>query len=208
MLFYTGLIFLVFAVSLDGFGVGITYGLRKIHVPFVALLIIMSCSGIVVLLSMTIGNILSKFISPDLAKIFGGSILIFLGLFSLYNIWKSKRVNDENEKLENSTEEKNFFKTVFTSPDQADLDGSGSISINEAILLGMALALDAFGAGIGASIIGYSPILTTILISCMSGLFVFGGIKVGLLLTKSKLMQKMSFIPPLLLITLGIFNMF
>src|SRR5699024_7974997 len=138
MLFYTGLIFLVFAVSLDGFGVGITYGLRKIHVPFVALLIIMSCSGIVVLLSMTIGNILSKFISPDLAKIFGGSILIFLGLFSLYNIWKSKRGNDENEKLKNSTEEKNFFKTVFTSPDQADLDGSGSISINEAILLGMA----------------------------------------------------------------------
>jgi len=206
MLFYTGLIFLVFAVSLDGFGVGITYGLRRIHVPFVALLIIMGCSGIVVLLSMTIGNILSTFISPDLAQIFGGCILVFLGLFSLYNVLKSRRAGNRTE--EKSTEQKRNFTTILTRPDQADVDQSGSISISEAVILGIALALDAFGAGIGASIIGYSPILTTILISGMSGLFVFGGINLGVLLTHSTFMRKMSVIPPLLLIALGIFNMF
>lgn len=206
MLFYTGLIFLVIAVSLDGFGVGVTYGIRKIQVPFTALFIIMLCSGLVVLLSMTIGSMLSTLISPHLAKIFGGCILISLGIFSLYNI---TRANDDTDDL-NKDEDKrgNVFKTVLTNPDQADLDSSGVISTHEALLLGLALALDAFGAGLGASIIGYSPLLTTLFISCMSGFFLFSGIKVGLFLSKSKQLQQMTFIPPLLLIVLGIYNIF
>lgn len=206
MLFYTGLIFLVFAVSLDGFGVGITYGLRKIHLPIMGLVIIMGCSGIVVLLSMTVGNILSTFISPELAQIFGGCILVFLGLFSFYNILKSRQTVQNKQDI--SHDDPGIFTTVLKNPNRADFDHSGNISIHEAIFLGFALALDAFGAGIGASIIGYSPILTTFLISSMSGLFVFGGIKLGLLLTQNTFMQKMSFVPPLLLIILGIFNMF
>src|SRR5690625_464202 len=204
MLFYTGLIFLVIAVSLDGFGVGVTYGIRKIQVPFTALFIIMLYSGLVVLLSMTIGSMLSAFISPHLAKIFGGSILISLGIFSLYNIIRSK----DNALDPNEDKRGNVFKTVLTNPDQADLDKSGVISTHEALLLGLALALDAFGAGLGASIIGYSPLLTTLLISCMSGFFLFSGIKVGLFLSKSKQLQQMTFIPPLLLIVLGIYNIF
>lgn len=206
MLFYTGLIFLVIAVSLDGFGVGVTYGIRKIMVPFSALLMIMLCSGLVVLLSMTIGSMLSTFISPHLAKILGGVILISLGIFSLYNIFQSKDNDDCSNNSENK--KKSGLKTVLTNPNQADLDRSGIISINESLLLGLALALDAFGAGLGASIIGYSPILTTILISCMSGFFLFSGIKVGLLLSKSKQLQQMTFIPPILLISLGIYNIF
>lgn len=204
MLFYTGLIFLVIAVSLDGFGVGVTYGIRKIKVPFTALFIIMLCSGLVVLLSMTMGSMLSTFISPHLAKIFGGCILISLGIFSLYNIIRANDNPDDLNRHENNRS--NVLKTVLTNPDQADLDSSGVISTHEALLLGLALALDAFGAGLGASIIGYSPLLTTLLISCMSGFFLFSGIKVGLFLSKSKQLQQMTFIPPLLLIMLGIYN--
>ena len=206
MLFYTGLIFLVIAVSLDGFGVGITYGIQKIHVPLIALLIIMLCSGFIVLLSMTIGSMLSAFISPHIAKVFGGSILISLGVFSLYNIVRSKSNIEETSKRSNKKEY--VLKTVLINPDKADLDSSGVISANEALLLGIALALDAFGAGLGASIIGYSTLLTPILISCMSGLFVFSGIRIGLFLSKSKQLQKTTFIAPLLLIALGIYNIF
>lgn len=205
MLFYTGLVFLVIAVSLDGFGVGITYGMRKIHVPLIALFIIMLCSGLVVLLSMTIGNMLSTFISPHIAKVLGGFILISLGVFSLYNIVRTRSNNHLNS---NEAQKGNILKTVLTNPDLADLDSSGIISMREALLLGLALALDAFGAGLGASIIGYSPFLTTLLISCMSGLFLFSGIKVGLFLSKSKKLQQMTFIPPLLLIVLGVYNIF
>src|SRR5690625_1755156 len=110
MLFYTGLIFLVIVVSLDGFGVGVTYGMRKIHVPYSALFIIMLCSGIFVLLSMTIGNMLSTFISPQIAKIIGGCILISLGIFSLFNIIREQRNGNVPH------EGRNVLKTVLTNP--------------------------------------------------------------------------------------------
>ncbi|WP_163970666.1 sporulation membrane protein YtaF [Oceanobacillus halotolerans] len=202
MLFYTGLFLLVIAVSLDGFGVGVTYGMRKIHVPVNALFIIMCCSGIVVLLSMTIGNLFTTFLSPNIASMLGGFILIAIGIFSLVNIFRPKTESP----TEASDKQMSTFKTVLTTPDKADLDQSGTISINEAILLGIALALDAFGAGIGASMLGYSPVLTPILIALMSGIFVYCGIHIGILLSKSKHLQNVTFIPPLLLITLGILN--
>ncbi|HLQ97259.1 MAG TPA: sporulation membrane protein YtaF, partial [Candidatus Dormibacteraeota bacterium] len=36
MLYYTGLILLVIAVSLDGFGVGVSYGMQKIRMPLLS----------------------------------------------------------------------------------------------------------------------------------------------------------------------------
>src|SRR5690625_677339 len=205
MLFYMGLLLLVIAVSLDGFGVGVTYGMKRTKVPFSALLIIMLCSGVVVLLSMTIGDFLNSFISPQKAEIIGGMILIFLGLFSLFNIIQSK-VDVDLSELKDS-ERLQRLKTVLSTPDQADLDQSGVITTGETFLLGTALALDAFGAGLGAAIIGYSPLLTAVSVAIMSGAFLFCGIQMGMLLLQNRQMQKLSFLPPILLISLGIFNM-
>lgn len=198
MLFYTGLFFLVIAVSLDGFGVGVIYGIRKIHVPFFALSIIILCSGTIVWLSMTIGNILSQFLTANIASMLGGLILIFIGLVTLLNIMKEQTANKNRFHL---------FKSMLKSPIKADLDQSGIISAGEAFLLGSALALDAFGAGLGASMLGYSPVITTLSIALMSGLFVFCGMKLGMLLSKCKQIEKLTFIPPLLLIALGIASM-
>ncbi|WP_042147026.1 sporulation membrane protein YtaF [Paucisalibacillus sp. EB02] len=207
MLFFTGLFFLVIAVSLDGFGVGVSYGMRKILVPKSALAVIMVCSGIVVLVSMIVGTMMHSFLSVSFAKVIGGSILIFIGIFSLINTIRSqiKRVDkDEHPSTPNNFQN---FRTVITTPDKADLDRSGTISIGEAILLGTALALDAFGAGIGAAILGYSPIYTPLLIAIMSGAFVHYGIKVGIVLSQNKRLERMNFLPPVLLIALGVFNL-
>lgn len=209
MFFYMGLILLVIAVSLDGFGVGVTYGMRKIRVPLFALIIIMICSGIIVLVSMTVGTYLTLFISPVIAGSLGGAVLIAIGFFCLINLIRSKIneqlfISDQNEIVEASKMGK--YRSVLTKPQHADLDHSGSISAAEALLLGLALAFDAFGAGIGAAMLGYSPIVTAILIALMSGLFVYSGIHAGNFLAKNKAMQKVTFLPPLLLIALGIFN--
>ncbi|GGB37608.1 sporulation membrane protein YtaF [Virgibacillus dakarensis] len=206
MLFYTGLFFLVIAVSLDGFGVGIAYGMRRIRVPLIALFIIMLCSGVIVLTSMTIGSMITSYISAYTAKIIGGLILVSIGIFCLWNVIRSK-TDDTVHPSENSVSQLNQFKSVLKEPQQADLDQSGVISIQEAILLGFALALDAFGAGLGAAMLGYSPLLTASLVAFMSGLMVFGGIHMGIFLSDSKWMKKMTLLPPFLLIALGIYNM-
>lgn len=199
-----GLLFLVIAVSIDGFGVGMTYGMRKVQVPLHALIIIMCCSGIVVLVSMTLGTVLRSFISPDIAGMFGGFILIALGLFSLFNGLRPEKANQKDGAVKHRLDD---FKEVLITPDKADLDQSGIISTSEALLLGMALALDAFGAGFGASMLGYSPLLTAASVACMSGLFLLCGIKIGVLLSRNKLLQRLTLLPPFLLIGLGIFNL-
>ncbi|WP_067728977.1 sporulation membrane protein YtaF [Oceanobacillus damuensis] len=208
MLYYTGLLLLVTAVSLDGFGVGITYGIRKIKVPAIALLIIMLCSGLIVYTSMVVGDFISIFISQKSAKILGGSILITLGLFSLINIIRSRLEEPQMELPEKgSTTRIHDIKTVITTPDNADLDRSGIISAGEAFLLGLALALDAFGAGIGASMLGYPPLITAFMTACMSGFFLNFGMRLGIFLSRNEKLQRLTFLPPTLLIGIGILNL-
>jgi len=211
MIVYMNLISIVIAVSLDGFGVGITYGMQKIRINFVALLVIMLCSGAIVITSMLIGHILRMFISPALTSVLGSIILIVLGLFVLSSIIRTnKNTKENNKKFDENGEpvsRMSHFKSVVSDPHRADKDRSGSISVGEAIVLGTALAMDAFGAGLGAAMLGYSPILTSILIATMSGAFVYSGIKIGFLLSKNQTLAKLTYFPPILLIFIGMYNL-
>ena len=204
MLFYTGIFLLVIAVSIDGLGVGVSYGIQKTRVPLPAIFIIMLCSGLTVLLAMTLGDVIKTFLSPIVSEKIGGVILILLGLFTLINLIRAK--NSKPSEQENTTVLTDM-KTVLSSPTQADLDKSGIISASEAALLGIALALDAFGAGIAASFLHYSAVITAALIAIMSGAFLFIGLKLGLILSNYKKMQHISFLPSLLLISIGILNL-
>lgn len=190
------LMLIVLAVSLDGFTVGLTYGLKKISITITTLLIIISCSGLVVFSSMTFGKIISKFISPQLASNLGGLILICLGLFLIISLVRSH--------IQKAQTINQSYSAIIHDPLIVDKDKSGSISANEAFVLGIALALDAFGAGIGAAMIGYPTIITTFLIALASGFFVFSGFKLGHLFAKLTFINNFTYFPPLLLIFIGI----
>ena len=206
MMYYFKLISIVFAVSVDGFGVGVTYGMRKIRLTVPALLIIMLCSGTIVTISMTLGHLIRNIVTPSMAGIFGSSILILLGLIVLISNLKAK-FNWRFFK-EGSFRFLEKITIPLLQPHEADKDKSGIISAGEGVVLGIALAMDAFGAGFGAAILGYPVLITAISVAVMSGAFLFAGTKLGLLLAQSKTMEKLTFLPPLLLIGIGIFNMF
>src|SRR5699024_2088708 len=166
MLFYMNLISIVLAVSLDGFGVGITYGIRNIKITSPALLIIMCCSGTVVLLSMSLGHFIRSIISPTLTDMLGGIIFILLGVFVLTSHIKQKlKITFFNQHLFSR------FTSILSQPIKADKDSSGIISGGEAFFLGIALAMDGFGAGFDSATIEYSPSVMAILNALMSGLF-------------------------------------
>jgi putative sporulation protein YtaF len=203
MFYLIKLLTIVLAVSIDGFGVGITYGMRKMKITLPALLIIMTCSGTIVWLSMSLGQLIRGLISPAFTDLLGGLIFIFLGLFVLFTHVK--------EILGWSYFNRHVFSPftrLLRHPQQADRDFSGTISSGEALVLGVALAMDAFGAGLAASIIGYPVILMIVCIATMSGFFLFSGVTLGHVLAKSKAFEKLSLLPPLLLITIGVFNLF
>lgn len=209
MIPYISLVLLAFAVSLDSFSVGLTYGLRKMHMPLKSISIIACCSAVSLLLAMFVGTILTTFLSPVYAESIGGAILILLGVWVLYQFFKSNASEDPTligEKILFNLEIKSLgvVINILRKPTEADFDKSGSITGLEAFFLGIALSLDAFGAGIGAALLGYSPWMMAVSVAMMSSLFVITGIKLGRVFSGVSWMNKFSFLPGVLLIIIGI----
>ena len=212
------LLLLALAVSLDSFGVGLTYGLRKMKLPFKSLLFIAFCSAASILLAMTFGNWIQRYLSPQFAEALGGIILILIGAWALYQVFRpTKNAGEEEEEVPKKDDDKVLINLeikmlglvirILRKPMEADIDKSGTITGREAILLGVALSLDAFGAGIGAALIGFSPWLMALTVAIMSASFVTFGMKSGYRFSDSYVMKRFSFIPGLLLIILGVWSL-
>jgi putative sporulation protein YtaF len=217
------LLILALAVSLDGFGVGTMYGLRKIKIPLFSVVIIALCSGIVILVSMRIGVWLSAMVSPTTAKDVGAVILVGIGIWAIFQLLLQK---DENAKPDHppvpvtpvgevtgrtvlSIEIKRLGLVVkiMRRPPMADVDKSGIISASEAALLGLALSLDAFGAGIGAAMIGFQPALTALTIAFSSGAFISAGLRVGFRFADLHWVRRLSILPGCILIMMGLLKL-
>lgn len=62
------IIFLAFAVSIDGFGVGLTFGMRKMKIPLRSIAVISVCSALSLGIAMVIGQFISQLISIGAAE--------------------------------------------------------------------------------------------------------------------------------------------
>ncbi|PZD96017.1 sporulation membrane protein YtaF [Paenibacillus sambharensis] len=260
MLHLLSLLLLALAVSLDGFGVGITYGLRQIRIPVFSVAIIVICSGLVIWVSMLAGGWLTALLSPAFANYMGAGILIAIGGWALFQFWRQHLMGASDEQdsevpaalggmplhpaeradalavelpaaaasMKAESDREAMHKTgageqvsavtlikieikrwglviqILRAPQAADMDRSGTISSYEAVLLGAALSLDAFGAGLGAAMLGFSPLLTSILIAFASGLFLLLGLHVGFRLAHWDRIRTLAVMPGLILIVLGI----
>jgi len=158
------------ALSLDGFGVGLAYGLRRIRIPMSSLIAIALCTVFAMGISMLFGRWVTLWLKFIPVQILGATILLALGVFQLGRaIWNRKReffpeavpamaVTVQKPVLEPVFRFQlslfGFVIQVLKTPDIADVDGSGAISLRESLLLGCALALDAFATGIGAAMAG------------------------------------------------------
>jgi putative sporulation protein YtaF len=218
------LILIALAVSLDSCSVGILYGARKIRIPWASILIISICSGAMIWGSMSLGMVMIEWLEPEMAQAVGALILVLVGVWTVFQFFLHHR----KPNVLDSSKDQIVMKitelpvqTVFQieirkiglviqilrSPTVADMDRSGNISPWEASLLGIALSLDALGAGIGAALIGYSPLSTAVLIAVASGLFITIGLRLGRWLSSRRWMQRLTILPGLLLIALGIMKL-
>ncbi len=160
---------------------------------------------------MSIGHGLEKVLSPRITGSLGGFILIALGAWVLYQFFRPEK---EKEMLKHEKVIVNFeiqslglAINILKKPMSADFDQSGTITGIEAMMLGFALSIDSFGAGIGAAMLGYSPIYLALTVAIMSSLFVLLGIKSGTFFHKFEWIQKFTFLPGVLLIIIGIWKL-
>lgn len=208
---YVALFLLALTLSLDSCSVGLTYGLRKVRIPAKSIIVISLCSAAVMILSMGIGHLIAQIFSPALATKIGGAVLVGIGAWVLYQFFQ------EDKKEEQLVEETTVWNLeirslgiviqILRKPTMADFDKSGIISGIEALMLGLALSLDSFGAGIGASLLGFSPVVLAILVAVMSSTFLTLGMKVGMWFSGVSWLQRLTFLPGILLIIIGIWKM-
>ncbi|MGG4042214.1 sporulation membrane protein YtaF [Bacillus smithii] len=205
---FFSLLLLAFAVSLDNFSTGLAYGIKQMKLPLKSVVILSCCSGVALLLAMMIGRLFGQILSPHLASLIGGIILIGLGAWALFPLFRSHQKDEEE-----LPHEKTIFKlelksvglviSILKTPTKADFDRSGTITGLEAVMLGIALSLDAFGAGLGAAMLGYSPVLLSASVAIMSLIFVSAGLKMGSVFSKRQWVQRLTYLPGLLLMLIG-----
>jgi putative sporulation protein YtaF len=204
------LIILAFAVSLDSFSVGFTYGLRKMKLPFKSILIIASCSALSLLIASGVGHILGEILSPNITEKIGGFILILLGAWVLYQFFRPEKNKElvvvEKTIVNFEIKSLGIVINILRKPLSADFDLSGTITGIEAFMLGVALSIDAFGAGVGAAMLDFSPYYLALAVALMSSIFLWMGIKSGAILSKSNWVQRFTFIPGVLLIIIGVWK--
>ncbi|MGG1660444.1 MntP/YtaF family protein [Brevibacillus sp. NRS-1366] len=93
---------------------------------------------------------------------------------------------------------------ILRDPAKADADRSGHIMGWEAVMLGLALSLDAFGAGISLTFLGYTPFLVALCIAVMGALLLAVGLALGRRAGKRKWLSRLTWLPPILLIFIGL----
>lgn len=135
-----------FSASIDSFIVGMTYGVKKMHISSCKNLIISTITLVGTVLSILAGSRIAPFLPERAAKAAGSMILILLGIYYIVKfilIYFKKR-RTANALSANALS----YSAASGRPDTGLLTG------REAAALGLALSVNNIGIGLGASISG------------------------------------------------------
>lgn len=143
------------ALSIDAFLASFAYGGKRIKIPFRSANIINLICGGITGLSLMAGSFLKQYIPDWLTVVIGFSILFMLGIVKLLDgITKSiiRKYSSINKEIKFSLFNFKFILNLYADPENADIDGSKTLSPAEAASLAVALSLDGITVGLGAAI--------------------------------------------------------
>jgi putative sporulation protein YtaF len=185
---------LLFAISAntDNFVVGLSYGIKKIKIGLVSNLLIALISLAGTILSMSVGKIIFDFVPENASNLIGSIILILIGSWTIVKpLFKKIRSDD-----------------VLENPEKVDKDNSSSIDAKESVTLAFALTINNVGLGIGASITGLNIVITSSLTFIFSLSMIMIGYVLGSYCLSKVFSKKATIISGLIIIALGIYEMF
>ena len=200
---FLSILLFVIAASLDILVVSLAYGLKDIKINFSSTLVITSISALGTFISMILGKFLVDLIPVKLGDIIGGLVLLLLGFYSIYSYFKEKKI------LTSHNSENNSSPTfILENPEVADKDKSGNIDFKESLALSLALALNNFGLGIGASISGLNIAFTTISTFIISLIFISLGFYLSKTIKSKNISKNSNSIAGIIIIILSLFIIF
>lgn len=216
---------LVISISLDSFGIGIVYGLRKIKLPFLSNLLIAFITGLSTFIAMKTGLYLFTLLPPHLARYFVAAALIAAGVWTMRQSWAKPDEKGNTctnaDAIQAAGRESNTTVTFFTlrikslgiliqilkEPVSADRDYSGTIDLKEAFLLGAALSLNNLAGGVAGGMAGLTPALAAFFAAIINILFFWSGNRLGHSYLSRWTGGKAAYIAGLMLITIGLIEL-
>lgn len=134
--------------------------------------------------------------------------MIGLGTFSLIKGLIEVFQQPEGPILKLNVSSLGIVIQVLKEPASADADRSGIVTGREAFLLGLALSMDSFGAGIGAALLGLHMLSTSLCVGICAFAFISLGERIGQQLGAVQKYQKMALLPGMILICIGISRLY
>lgn len=187
-------VLLAVAVSIDGFGVGLAYGLSKMRLPITSLFILGLASALAMLVSMLAGTAARGLFAAAVTNLIGPLLLLGFGLWMLWQQFGSEQNQDG-------------LMSLIREPGRADADLSGTISSAEGMVLGIALAMDAFGAGFGAAMAGFPPLTTSLAVGLAKIVLVGSGVLLGNSILSDWKVRGLRYAPGAIIVFLGLANL-
>lgn len=209
------IVILAMSLSLDALSVGLSYGMRKIKVPLSSRIVICFFSIIYSGIALGLGKSLSNILLPYISKLIGIGILILIGIWIIMQSILNKddhnsngtQINKEDETLlKIAIRSLGITIQVIKNPAKCDVDRSGTIDINESLLLGFALSVDAIGVSIGSALAGFYSMLLPFVIGLFQLICLYIGLYSGEKFSVVGKVNKklLSILPGIILICLAI----
>jgi len=203
-------ILIAIAANLDNLGVGIAYGVLKIKISHMANFTIAVISFIATWLSAKAGEVISFYLSPQIAIIIGASLLCGVGIWVISQpIITAYKTNQPIVDLQ-------IFNTriymgpseILRYPERIDLDNSRDIGYWEAMLLGTALSINALAGGLYAGTFGIASLLQASLVGITSFFTIAAGYYFGKRYAAEQLGKYATIVSGTLLIAIGVHQLF
>lgn len=199
------IILLALSVSIDAFGIGITYGIKKTVIPFSTKIILFIFSLILVSISVIFGYLILKLFPKNIIDFLSSFILFCMGLMIIYESLSSGK---ENKSKKFSVKPLGITIEIIKNPISSDLNNSKVIEKNEAIYIALALSFDAMCVGLTCSDYGIYgllyPLISTIFqLASLSLGSIIGG---KIISYNSKYIKQWNVLSGILLIIIAIFR--
>ncbi len=209
----TAIVLLSISLSIDALSMGVSYGMQKVKIPLMPKVLICFSSVIYALMGLIFGGWLFNVLGNKTSNIIGVIILVFIGTWMIHKAYKgnarkkgSNTLNEQGKLAEFAIKSIGITIMVIKNPAKGDIDNSGVIDIKEALLLGIALNMDAAAACMGSVMIGISSWMIPLFVGAVQMLFIEGGLWLGKAIHNRKVLSEkiLSVIPGLILISMGL----
>lgn len=171
----TWLIILAFAISssIDNLGVGMSYGLQKVEIRIRQNLLIAVICFLFSMGGIYFGIWIYNIIPGMLPVILGALLLMIIGIrIILLAKPTAKKPSDKNKQASG-------LSRIFKNPEAIGGTGTKKIGTIESVVLGIALSANALTNGVGAGLIGLSPLAISITAAVGSYFSIWFGVKAG-----------------------------